>query len=106
MPYFCRRLILTDGESGATICSDKCVSWVGNILLNARPMPHQGISESDFLTDWKDRLPEGWTKHVKLGALKVSYSLLLYSDQAVLITFAFSASILSHRKGELPAVSL
>ena len=31
---------------------------------------------------------------------------LLYSGQAVLIRFAFSASILSRRKGELPAVSL
>lgn len=31
---------------------------------------------------------------------------LLYSGQAVLITFAFSASILSRRKGGLPAVSL
>lgn len=36
-------------------------------------MSHQGISESDFLTDWKDGLPEAWMKHVKLGALKVSY---------------------------------
>lgn len=31
---------------------------------------------------------------------------LLYSDQAVLIMSAISASILSRRKGELPAVSL
>lgn len=65
--------LLLMGGAGATVCSDKCVSWVGDILLNARPMSHQGISESDFLTDWKDRLPEGWRKHVTLGALKVSY---------------------------------
>lgn len=61
------------GKSGVTVCSDKCVSWVGDILLNAQPISHeaQGISESDFLTDWKDLLPEGWRKHVTLGALKV-----------------------------------
>lgn len=34
-------------------------------------MSHQGISEPDFLTDWKDLLPEGWRKYVTLSALKV-----------------------------------
>lgn len=62
-------------------------------------MSHQGISESDFLTDWKDLLPEGWRKHVRLGALKVRY--FYYSGQAVLIKSCLQCEYYQPSKGRL-----
>ena len=49
---------------------NKCVQWVGQIMLEAR----SDVAErpiSDFLQDWQDRLPEAWREHAKLELLNV-----------------------------------
>lgn len=57
----------------AILAKDKCVGWVGGLLLEAQPTRSQGVAESEFLGDWKNQLPEEWRKHVDLSVLKCKY---------------------------------
>ena len=54
----------------------KCVSWLGSIMLEASG---HGISiaASDFLTLWKDQLPEKWRESATLTVLDVSFHTLV-----------------------------
>lgn len=68
-----------DNLLGAVLNRDKCVSWVGEILLEELSIPDQAVAESDFLNNWKNQLPEEWRKHAALSALKVMHWPLLES---------------------------
>ena len=48
-------------------------------------MTDQRVAESDFLSDWKNQLPEEWRKHTALSALRVMHSFLLQFFFHVLI---------------------
>lgn len=60
-----------DDLSGVILDRVKCVAWVGEMLLETQPLGDQGVAESDFLSDWKDQLPEEWRKYATLSALRV-----------------------------------
>lgn len=61
-------------------------------------MPDQGVTESEFLGEWKNQMPEAWRKHVALNALKVLPSHSFLSSHNILTIFFSSANIPIHRK--------
>ncbi|MCJ1465876.1 hypothetical protein MMC07_004495 [Pseudocyphellaria aurata] len=66
-----------DGEVLMTdwviLAKDKCVSWIGGLLLELQSSP-DGVAESEFLAEWKNQLPELWRNHALLRSLKCIYS--------------------------------
>ncbi|CAF9917969.1 hypothetical protein IMSHALPRED_003798 [Imshaugia aleurites] len=62
-------------DNYATLSRDKTVQWVGIVCLErAGGSDTEGISQSDFLAQWYDLLPEGWRKHASMDLLKARYS--------------------------------
>ena len=57
-----------------TLSGDKTIQWVGNIILESAGEP--GITQSDFLAQWHDVLPEDWRKHASMDLLKVWFPIL------------------------------
>ncbi len=82
---------------------DKCVSWVGAMLLEAEapPLFDQGIAESGFINDWKDQLPESWRKDAALSALKVTHPLLPYFHHCVLTCVYLQCKFTQPSKGNI-----
>ena len=60
------------GGSGVTLSQDKCVPWVGTVLLNSETHPHEGSATSSFMQQWKSLLPEAWRETAALDLLNVS----------------------------------
>lgn len=60
-----------------TIDRDQCVSWVGGVILEAQEPFNTDFleSESEFIINWRDQLPEIWRENAKLSALKVGTTL-------------------------------
>lgn len=58
-----------DGQDGyIKLDRGKCVSWVGAVLLQS--FGGERLI-SDFIRQWKDKLPEAWREHASLEAIKV-----------------------------------
>lgn len=79
------RVFMSDESlKGVRLSRDKTVQWVGNICLQRAGELEQanteGVTQSDFLMQWHDLLPEGWRKHASLDLLKV-YSIAYWSEQ-------------------------
>lgn len=55
--------VIMDGE--------KCVLWVGAVLLEAM-FQETSIGSSEFMTLWQDQLPENWRAQASLNLLAVS----------------------------------
>lgn len=56
---------------GTTLDQETCVGWIGGVLLESESTPKGSIVELDFLSDWKNQVPEEWRKHVAASVLKV-----------------------------------
>ncbi|KAA6407632.1 MAG: sister chromatid cohesion Dcc1 [Lasallia pustulata] len=52
---------------------DKCVPWVGAILLESETQRREGTAKSAFVQTWKDQLPEVWREQAHLGLLEGKY---------------------------------
>ena len=74
------------------------MSWIGGILLEAQSISDQGVTESGFLGEWKNQMPEAWRKHVALSALKVLRSHSFLSSHNILTILFSSANIPIHQK--------
>ncbi|OJJ97096.1 hypothetical protein ASPACDRAFT_33124 [Aspergillus aculeatus ATCC 16872] len=54
----------------ASLDKDACVRWVGETYLEAMaPMASAAVGRSEFLSAWKDHLPEAWREEVALAKL-------------------------------------
>lgn len=60
--------------AGARIDRDKCVPWVGSILLESETQRTEGIPKAAFIQTWKDQLPEAWRDQAQLELLEVCCS--------------------------------
>ncbi|KAI4118303.1 MAG: hypothetical protein LQ345_001608 [Seirophora villosa] len=49
-----------------------CIYWTGIVRLQAGP-DRTTLAINDFLSDWRDHLPESWRGHATLDTLKGSY---------------------------------
>lgn len=59
-------------ETGRVLLDrEKCVLWVGTVLLEASSQ-ETSIASPTFVTRWQDQLPETWRTHVSLDLLAVS----------------------------------
>lgn len=58
-------------SAGASIDRDRCVSWVGAILLESETQRTEGTTKSAFVQTWRDQLPEVWRDQAQLGLLEV-----------------------------------
>ncbi|KAL8759252.1 MAG: hypothetical protein Q9184_003692 [Pyrenodesmia sp. 2 TL-2023] len=47
----------------ARIDVTKCVQWTGAVLLQSDSTDSNHLAVSEFLTIWKDQLPESWRRH-------------------------------------------
>ncbi|KAL8655614.1 MAG: hypothetical protein Q9210_000779 [Variospora velana] len=54
----------------AIIDAATCAYWTGSVRLQAGPR-ESTLAINDFLTDWRDHLPESWRRHATLDLLKV-----------------------------------
>lgn len=62
-------------ETGRVLLDrEKCVVWVGTVLLEAS-FQENSIASTTLVTRWQDQLPERWRTHVSLDLLAVSQSL-------------------------------
>ncbi|KAL4958026.1 sister chromatid cohesion protein Dcc1 [Aspergillus filifer] len=71
------RRVREAGEGGelkwANIDKEVCVRWVGEVYLEAMANgPTSAIGESDFISAWKDQLPEAWREDVAISMLPES----------------------------------
>ncbi|KAI4127103.1 MAG: hypothetical protein LQ347_004739 [Umbilicaria vellea] len=57
----------------AKIDRNKCVPWVGAILLESETQRTDGTPKSAFIQTWKDQLPEAWRDQAQLGLLEGKY---------------------------------
>lgn len=48
-----------------------CIYWTGIVRLQAGP-DGTTLAINDFLSDWRDHLPESWRGHATLDTLKVN----------------------------------
>ncbi|KAL4801137.1 sister chromatid cohesion protein Dcc1 [Aspergillus venezuelensis] len=59
-----------DEMKWASIDKDICVRWVGEVYLEAMANGStSAIGESDFISAWKDQLPEAWREDVAISIL-------------------------------------
>ncbi|KAF2458878.1 sister chromatid cohesion protein Dcc1 [Lineolata rhizophorae] len=68
---------ITGGEFTWTWCAvekDRCVPWVGKVLLEYRAPKSPGILTAKFLDEWKDYVPEEWRADVALELIKNKYT--------------------------------
>ncbi|KAL8985475.1 MAG: hypothetical protein Q9177_004427, partial [Variospora cf. flavescens] len=57
-------------QDHAMIDAATCASWTGVVRLQADP--HEStLAINDFLSDWRDHLPESWRRYATLDMLKV-----------------------------------
>lgn len=57
-------------DLGASLDKLECIKWVGETHLAANaPMPSSAIGRSEFLSAWKDCLPESWRDEAVLSKL-------------------------------------
>ncbi|KAL8912543.1 MAG: hypothetical protein Q9171_002484 [Xanthocarpia ochracea] len=52
----------------------RSVQWVGIVLLEARTGHGSAINVGDFISDWKDQLPESWRQYATIKALKENFT--------------------------------
>ena len=57
-----------------TLSRDKTIQWVGNVFLESAG--ESGVTQSNFLAQWHDVLPENWRKHASIDLLKVCFAIL------------------------------
>ena len=48
---------------------DKCIPWVGSLLLHT--LPSTGVAIENFMSSWRDMLPEWWREFAILELLEV-----------------------------------
>ena len=70
---------------GATLSPDKCVPWVGAVILNSESHLPEGIARSDFMQQWQNLLPEAWREHATLSLLNVGLVCALCLPSLVLM---------------------
>lgn len=72
--------------AGVTPDQQRCVTWVGGVLLEELSSCKGGVTDSKFLHEWQNLLPEGWRKSAAFNALKVFHlhKNLIYSSNRVL----------------------
>lgn len=57
---------------GSNLDKGVCIKWIGETYLEATaPTEKRAIGRSEFLTSWKDLLPETWRKEASLSSLTV-----------------------------------
>lgn len=57
---------------GSNLDKGVCIKWIGETYLEATaPTEKRAIGRSEFLTAWKDLLPETWRKEASLSSLPV-----------------------------------
>ncbi|MCJ1394425.1 hypothetical protein MMC18_007303 [Xylographa bjoerkii] len=87
-------------EGWVLIDRGKCVSWVGQVLLEA--LCHGGkAAPSNFLQIWQDQLPEGWREDAKLELLHASFTDLANGS----IIFKGQPSVITKQGVQASAVS-
>ncbi|KAL4878900.1 sister chromatid cohesion protein Dcc1 [Aspergillus karnatakaensis] len=65
---------LEAGMKWASIDKEACVRWVGEVYLQVTaPGPATATGESEFLSAWKDLLPESWREDVSVSTLPKCY---------------------------------
>lgn len=54
----------------------KSVRWIGMVLLQSRSQGAAPSVVEEFLSEWRDHLPESWRTHAALDALRVRLKFL------------------------------